>query len=61
MTYEIRLKDNARYLYLHNPPQYLDAADLWQWLIDTRDDDPELYAELVHVYILLTKPLPHGL
>ena len=61
MNYEIIQKDGKRFVYLNSdPPQYLDAADLWQWLKETRDDDPDLYAELVHAYFLLKKPLPQA-
>jgi hypothetical protein len=37
-------------------PQYLDEADLLQWMRESRDDDPELYAELVRIYFELKKP-----
>ncbi len=59
IAYQIIEKDNRRLVRLDNPPQYLDASDLWQWLKETRDDNPDLYATLVHVYFLLKKPLPH--
>ena len=60
IKYKIVQKDCQRFVYLFDPPQYLDAIDMSQWLRETRDDDPDLYAQLVHAYVLLTKPLPHS-
>ena len=34
----------------------MSRDDLWQWMIDARDDNPNLYAHLVHAYIVLTTP-----
>ena len=61
LAYKIRVIDGKRVVYLSDPPQYLDACDLWQWMVETRDDNPDLYAQLVHIYFLLKKttPLPH--
>jgi hypothetical protein len=59
MSFEIVQKDGKRFVYLPHVPQYLDRTELVQWMRDTRDDQPDLYAELVHAYMLLVKPLPH--
>jgi hypothetical protein len=59
LSYKIITRDGKRLMYLHDdPPQYLSPADLWRWLVDTRDDDPALYAELVPVYCQLTAAIP---
>ena len=60
LQYKIVQKDCQQFVYLPHVPQYLDEADMSQWLRETRDDDPDLYAQLVHAYVLLTKPLPHS-
>jgi hypothetical protein len=56
MNYKIALKDGKRFVYLNSdPPQYLDEKDVAAWMRETRDDHPDLYAKLVHAYVLLTK------
>jgi hypothetical protein len=55
LDYQLVQKDQKRFVYLSECGQRLDAADLWQWMKETRDEDPELYAQLVHAYVLLTK------
>lgn len=51
LLYEIRWKDENKFVYLIcDPPQYLDEPDLFQWMRETRDDDPDLYAEIVQAY-----------
>jgi hypothetical protein len=57
MKYKIVEIDGKKcvYLYSCDPPQYLCAADLWQWLKELREEDSPLYPQLVHAYILLTK------
>jgi hypothetical protein len=61
LTYKILEKPGKRFVYLYcDPPQTMDADEVFQWMKETRDDDPDLYAELVHIYFLLRKtPLPH--
>ena len=56
--YQIITKDQKRLMYLPDVPQYLDCVELGRWLRETRDADPDLYAELVHAYVLMTKPSP---
>ena len=59
LKYDIIAFNGLPCVKLHNPPQYLDADDLAAWMVDTRDDDPDLYAELVQVYFQLRKhPCP---
>ena len=58
LAYQIVSKDQKRLMYLPDVPQYLDCVELGRWLKETRDTDPDLYAELVHVYVLMTKPIP---
>lgn len=56
LTYEIVKRDQKRFVYLSEVPQYLDCDDLVSWMREVRDDDPDLYAELVPLYIALTLP-----
>lgn len=59
LAYKITTYGNKPCVCLFNPPQYLDVDDLVQWMVDTRDDDPDLYAALVPIYFQLKKlPCP---
>lgn len=58
LDYKITIFGGKPCVYLHDANQYLDAADLVQWMRETRDDDPDLYAALVKIYFQLRK-LPH--
>jgi hypothetical protein len=55
MTYYLLVKNNTR--YMAHQDFVLDAADVLAWMNDVRDDEPDLYQELVHVYFQLRKPL----
>jgi hypothetical protein len=57
MTYTIvkRGSETCVYLTSVDPPQYLNETDLSQWMRDTRDDNPDLYAELVSAFMQLRK------
>ena len=35
----------------------LTAAEFSSYMIPFRDSDPDFYAELVHIYVLMCKPL----
>jgi hypothetical protein len=39
--------------------QTMTRDDLAAWMHETRDEQPDLYAALVHIYVLMCKPLPH--
>jgi hypothetical protein len=60
LKYKILEQPGKRLVYFPHIPQTLDASELSQWMKETRDDNPDLYSQLVHVYILLTKPLPRS-
>jgi hypothetical protein len=55
LSYRIITKDCKRLVYLSDPPQYLDDQDVWEWLAEKRDEDPDLYAEIVQMYFQLKK------
>jgi hypothetical protein len=55
LDYRIVTKDQKRLVYLPDPPQYLDACDVWMWMVETRDEDSDLYAEIVQMYFKLKK------
>ena len=55
MSYYLLVKNDTRYLVL--PDFVLDSEDVLMWLNDVRDDEPDLYQELVHIYFQLRKPL----
>lgn len=57
MTYTIvkRGSETCVYLTSVDPPQYLNESELSQWMRDTRDDNPDLYAELVSAFVQLRK------
>ena len=56
MNFEIVTTSAGRFVKISDPPQLMSRDDLWQWMIDARDDNPNLYAHLVHAYIVLTTP-----
>lgn len=60
MTYKIVMHGSEMCVYLMSvdPPQYLTLDDLGAWLRETRDDNPNLYAELVSAYVALSKATP---
>ena len=62
LRYKFASEGQNRFVYLNSGdlPLRLDKDDLGAWLHDARDDNPDLYAELVHIYILLCKPAPHS-
>ena len=60
MTYKIVVKGSELFVYLSSvdPPQYLNKDDMLEWMRETRDDNPDLYAELVSAYVALSKATP---
>lgn len=58
MTYQILSNHEIR-LDFGDFYQTMTPDELAAYMRPFRDDDPDFYAELVHVYVLLTKPLPH--
>lgn len=58
IPYSFVTQGDQRFVKISDPPQLMDRNELWKWMVELRDDCPDLYAELVHVYILLTKPAP---
>jgi hypothetical protein len=60
MTYEITARGSELCVYVTSidPPQYLTLAELSAWMRETRDGNPDLYAELVPAYIALSKATP---
>ena len=60
MTYKIIVRGSELCVYVTSidPPQYLTLAELSSWMRETRDDNPDLYAELVSAYMALRKATP---
>ena len=60
MTYKIILRGSELCVYVTSidPPQYLTLAELSAWMRETRDSNPDLYAELVSAYVALSKATP---
>ena len=59
LDYEIIEQHAERVVHLRTyPPQDLTRADMDRWMIAVRDKDSDLHAQLVHAYVLLTKPSP---
>ena len=57
MTYKLLKNGSERLVKIDfgDYSQTMTPDDLLAWMQEIRDDQPELYAELVHVYVLLTK------
>jgi hypothetical protein len=61
MTYKLLLTASERLVKLHfdDFTQTMNRDEFAAYMRPFRDSDPDFYAELVHIYVLMCKPLPH--
>ena len=58
MSYKL-LSDHHIRLDFGDFIQTMSLDEFAAYMRPFRDEDPDYYAELVHIYVLMCKPLPH--
>lgn len=55
LPYSFIYIDGQKSVKISDPPQIMTASELFQWMKEVRDEDSDLYHELVKIYFKLRK------